>query len=452
MAGAASLAFVMTGAREGRAETVSVQGADGANAIDDDPDVAAVIGESVTATAGSTQPVTAPSKSAFARGGNGGNGGNDPGNGAGEAGGSATATAATTLISGSAEADATAIGGTGGNFGAGGYENFGYGGSAGASSTAVTRGSGDASSSANATGGDQGYGDFGIAGDGYAVADATAAGGGKAVATASATGGLAYSFTTAFGGLAYATSNAETVNGAMADAQSIAIPGADRSPIFGKGQASSTAKTSFAGPSVESTTTATTGTAPGLAPVAASTHATAEGGSGQAFPGETAYAFSTGLPDKAYATTLIDGASNVASALLGPEDAVFGTAILGANYAPDGGGASLAYSASSTFDFVYRGDLLLGLIGDQVSGFAGRQGFQSIEFTIVADGVEILDKTFMSLAAAESFFRDDVIDLGSDLGPSIDLTFGYTLVADGSGGFGFDFAMGARSPSPRPGR
>ena len=65
-------------------------------------------------------------------------------------------------------------------------------------------------------------------------------------------------------------------------------------------------------------------------------------GSGQAFvnPGQTAYAFSTALPDKAYATTLIGGASHVASALLGPRDAVFGTAILGANYAPDGGGES----------------------------------------------------------------------------------------------------------------
>ena len=42
-------------------------------------------------------------------------------------------------------------------------------------------------------------------------------------------------------------------------------------------------------------------------------------GSGQAFanPGQTAYAFSTALPDKAYSATLIDGAHNVAGALLG---------------------------------------------------------------------------------------------------------------------------------------
>ena len=47
------------------------------------------------------------------------------------------------------------------------------------------------------------------------------------------------------------------------------------------------------------------------------------------------FAFAVGLPDKAHATSLIDGAGNVADAILGPRDAVFGTAILGTNYAHD---------------------------------------------------------------------------------------------------------------------
>ena len=94
---------------------------------------------------------------------------------------------------------------------------------------------------------------------------------------------------------------------------------------------------------------------------------------------------------------------------------VFGTAILGANYAADGGGESHTYSASSTFDFGYGGDLMLGLIGSQEDGFAGGLGFQSMEFTIIANGVELLDTTFRSLSIAESFFHDSVIDLGSEL-------------------------------------
>jgi PEP-CTERM motif len=149
---------------------------------------------------------------------------------------------------------------------------------------------------------------------------------------------------------------------------------------------------------------------------------------------------------------LIDGAHTVAGALLGPRlgprDMVFGTAILGANYAADGGGDSHTYSATSTFDFGYGGDLMVGLIGSQEDGFAGGLGFQSMEFTIEANGVEILDTTFRGLAVAESFFRDAVIDLGSDFGSDTDLTFGYTLVADGSGGFGFDFAVGGAVPEP----
>jgi hypothetical protein len=175
-----------------------------------------------------------------------------------------------------------------------------------------------------------------------------------------------------------------------------------------------------------------------------------QGGSGQAFanPGETAYAFSTALPNKAYAATLIGGASHVASALLGPRDQVFGTAILGANTTSDGASERYTYSAASTFDFAYGGDLELGLIDNQENGFAGGSGFQSMELTIEANGVEILDTTFRSLAIAESFFHDDVIDLGSDFGPNFDLTFGYTLVADGSGGFGFDFAIGGAVPEP----
>jgi PEP-CTERM motif len=273
------------------------------------------------------------------------------------------------------------------------------------------------------------------------VANATAAAGGMAIAKAVATGGVAGApsntgFLSAAIGAANATSSAQTAKGALAQAQSTAVGSS--------GQAQSTAKTSFAGVSVQSSAAAPTGGG------TTTSNAIAQGGAGQAFvnPGQTAYAFSTALPDKAYATTLIGGAGHVASALLGPRDVVFGTAILGANYAPDGGGESKTYSASSTFDFGYGGDLQLGLIDDQVSGFANGLGFQSMEFTIQADGVEVLDVTFGSLAIAESFFRDDVIDLGADFGPDIDLTFGYTLTADGPGGFGFDLAIGGAVPEP----
>jgi hypothetical protein len=237
------------------------------------------------------------------------------------------------------------------------------------------------------------------------MANASAADGGTAIASSVATGGVGGAGSPPGAtGAANATSSAATAKGALAQAQSTAVGSS--------GQAQSTATTSLAGVSVQSTAVAQVGST-------AKTNAIVQGGdSGQAFvnSGQTAYAFSTALPDKAYSAKLIDGANNVASALLGPRDVVFGTAILGANYAVDGGGASHTYSAISTFDFGYGGDVLLGLIGSQEDGFAGGLGFQSIEFTIDANGVEILDTTFRSLSIAESFFRDSIIDLGSSLG------------------------------------
>jgi hypothetical protein len=265
------------------------------------------------------------------------------------------------------------------------------------------------------------------------MASAAAGSGGTAIAKAVATGGVGGTGSISGPtGAANATSNAATTKGALAQAQSTALGSS--------GQAQSTALTSYSFVKVQSAAVAEVGGA-------ATTKAIAQGGSGQAFanPGQTAYAFSTALPDKAYSATLIDGAHEVAGALLGPRDMVFGTAILGANYAADGGGESHTSGGTSTFDFGYGGDLLLGLIGSQEDGFAGGLGFQSLEFTIDANGVVIFDSTFRSLSIAESFFRDSVIDLGSNAGP-VDLTFGYTLVADGSGGFGFDFAVGGAVP------
>jgi PEP-CTERM motif len=130
--------------------------------------------------------------------------------------------------------------------------------------------------------------------------------------------------------------------------------------------------------------------------------------------------------------------------LLGPDRAVFGTAILGANY---GGGESHTYTASAKFDFSYGGDLLLGLIDNQ-SSFAGTLGFQSIEFTVMNGSSDILDLTFANLISAEGFFSDFVIPLGSYAGAPIDLTFGYKLIAEGAGGFGVDLAFGGAVPEP----
>ena len=123
-------------------------------------------------------------------------------------------------------------------------------------------------------------------------------------------------------------------------------------------------------------------------PYGVTIEAIAQGGSGQTSldPGVFLDDISTALPDKAYATTLIGGASNVAEALLGPGDDIFGTSILSG-------------PGSSTFDFSFRGDLILGVIDGEAD--------------IIVNGAE--------LSAAGGDEGDAVFYLGS-FGPNIDLT------------------------------
>src|ERR1700722_11024147 len=108
------------------------------------------------------------------------------------------------------------------------------------------------------------------------------------------------------------------------------------------------------------------------------------------------------------------------------------------------GSVSNAYSASSTFDFAYKGDLVLGLI-PPLDG--APTDFQQIDFTVTLDGAEVVDETFTSLAAADAFFDDHVLDLGAVSGIS-DVTFSYDLVAGGAGGYGMDLAFGGAVPEP----
>jgi hypothetical protein len=234
-------------------------------------------------------------------------------------------------------------------------------------------------SSANATGGAPG-GDFDVhnntAGNATAIAHASAAGGGTATAKAVATGGQTL-FPGQTSASATSTSNAVTVNGAMAQALSTVAQPEDAGGI---GQATSTAKTSFEGVSVQTTVIASLFDFNDSSTV--TTDAIAQGGSSAVFaPAEdgTYFAVATVLPDKAFATTLIDsfGASNVADALLRPQVQIFGAAF---------GDTEI----TTTFDFSFQGDLLLGDLDD-----------------------------------------DTVIDLGSNLGPNIDLRIDGDFVMGG---------------------
>jgi hypothetical protein len=367
MAGAASVAFMMANVAVVRAQTVI--GADGAPGADCGTD------NCTAGTGADGESVSSDGNPAAAIGGAGGAGGFAfPPNGfdgfSGN-GGNATATAI-----GSPTSSATATGGAAGasNHGLDEIQDFGAGGNATATSTAISNGSGDATSSATAT---NGPGNSSVPATATATSSATASGSGGATASAIATGSVGQ-------GINFqATSFAETAEGGLAQAQAQGGTFAGGSGAL----AQATAETTFGGVRAQSTVDTLFGE---LA------NAIAQGGSGQlpVDPGQlNVFAFSTALPNTAYATTLIGSASNVAHALLGPDDKIFGTAILGS-------GTSGFENGSLTLDFSFRGDLILGVIA---GGF----------FDIVANGTDIL---------SEEVGDNSVINLGSTLGPNIDLT------------------------------
>jgi hypothetical protein len=102
----------------------------------------------------------------------------------------------------------------------------------------------------------------------------------------------------------------------------------------------------------------------------------------------------------------------------------------------------------STFDFAYKGDLVLGLIAP-LDG--ARTDFQQIDFTVTLDGAEVLDETFISLAAADAFFDDHVLDLAPSRGsptshfPTISSLAALAAMA-------WISPLAERFPNPRPGR
>jgi hypothetical protein len=381
-------------------------------------------GDSVTAIGGSGGSGGMSFGVTFSIGGNGGNGGAasasgttnatavggdgaDAGNfflngDGGIAGNGGDATATSSAISnGSSNATsaANASSGAGGQgiFEADFFDGAGNGGNGTATSSATAIGSGNATSSATATGGDA-FGSFGFAGQAggaTAASSATAKGSGSATASATATAGVDAINPFASGG-AIATSYAETAKGGLAQAQAQAG--------FNIGESQSTAKTTFGGVSVQSTVELFGG---------GSTEAIAQGGSGQSpvNPSFDGLAFATALPNAAYATTLIGSASNVADALLGPDDKIFGTAILEGPQFVEG----IEEGSSSTFDFSFQGDLILGVI---TGG----------SFEISANGIGLF----------ENVGDNSVINLGSIFGPNIDLT----IEGDGV------FAFGGAVPEP----
>ena len=137
---------------------------------------------------------------------------------------------------------------------------------------------------------------------------------------------------------------------------------------------------------------------------------------------------------------------------------------LGGGYSTAGKAAQIVTSQfSETVDLTKLGsrqDLLVGLYGGMGTG----SGVTSIQFDLVADGVDVLSKTFASAAAAQSYFADNQVDLGSlatgaALGAdslTLSATLSVTSDAANSGFYGGlllgESSAGAAPAAARPGQ
>ena len=318
-----------------------------------------------------------------------------------------------------------------------------YGGRGGSGATAGKAGTGTATvgmTGANATttfatarggAGGQVAGSYAVAG-GAATATSGAYSTGldsddTAAASATATGGAGSTQ-----GAATATAKATTSNGQTATASTTAdgASGTAQSTATALGTGNSPDVTATAKAQVGSTATSRTIAVRGASSIITNTSAFNSFGSG------------ISIPNVNLVTSELTGESNVAAVLGTAKANVFGAGFQEARYANDASG-NRTYTSTVTWDFdstTSSGNLYAGLLDNQSLG----AGFDTLTFSIAIEGVTVVNKAFGTLAAAQTYFDNKALDLGtvaSNAALTIDVNF--TLVTNDTGaGFGFGYLLG----------
>jgi hypothetical protein len=328
----------------------------------------------------------------------------------------------------------SAVGGAGGGSS---YSSAAAGGAGGAASASNrSRSSNGGYAQASATGGSGGTGaSAGAGGNAQATVVNTATGLGAAAlarATASATGGSG-----ATQGIATASATATTANGQESQATATGDGSTDNF--------TATASTAGSGVLLGLTDTAHVTGGGKLTSVAdAIINGSTPGFAGSS---DNAYADVDGDPTSAEVNSLVAGASKVA--------AVLGTSTTAVDVADgkQGAYASLAsgthsYTSSETFHLDatgLSGDLVLGLLGPQAIG----TGLTDAKLTVTVGGgaAQVFNET--SLAAANTFFSDDALNLGTfSAAANLAVTVSLSETFSGTGsGYAIDYLLGATSSS-----
>ncbi len=98
-----------------------------------------------------------------------------------------------------------------------------------------------------------------------------------------------------------------------------------------------------------------------------------------------------------------------------------------------GGTGTLSFASQADFTIdtttLQGTPLFVGLLDPVSTG----TGFAILEFKIVENGTTSLDDTFTSASAANTFFNDTVVDLGSVTGATLDVQFDLNITAAKAG-------------------
>jgi hypothetical protein len=276
--------------------------------------------------------------------------------------------------------------------------------------------------------GDPGDGGSGVAtatanGIANVVSTATAAGGdgGGAINQNATPGGS--------GGAATATSTADSAGSATAQAVATGGVGAPNAlfgvPIVGASgaaEANAIATGSSGSFSASAATSATQGQI--ILSISARAEGVVDGSSnGEAdaalatssdafVTGPQAVALAVGTPSSASTSAVLAANANIAAAF-GESPVFFATAELGGSYST---GGKTTQTATGEMDEVVdltqlssRQDLVVGLYnGDAVGA-----GVTSVTFDVYANGADLLHQTFATAGAAQAYFTDNAVDLGS---------------------------------------
>lgn len=154
--------------------------------------------------------------------------------------------------------------------------------------------------------------------------------------------------------------------------------------------------------------------------------------------GLASYTDAMGSPTKSVQSQLVNATStpNTVAALNKSLASIFGAGVMGANDASITGTRQYTESTEHVFNLSGSHTFTLGLLNLASYG----SGFSSLTFTVKDGATTLLSDKFTSLSAAQKFFTDDPLSLGTFKG-SVDLTMSLQVTANKIEGTGISYVL-----------